>query len=704
LSTIDILQLCVDAWPWGVSRGQQKTALSPTLRESRMLNFVSRYRRSIAIALAASTSLACASHEAEAKIARLEVVNTIPAFDGRTFGEVGAYELLIARAYGELDPTEPRNAAIADINLAPKNERGQVEYSTEVQILKPVDPSRGNHRLFYEVLNRGNKLSVRDFNDAPSGNDMSARDTAGNGFLFERGYTLVWAGWQNGKNIGEGNGRMRATIPEARNVNGESITGQVIMSAIFNNTKSDKIELLFAPADPRAEDNKVLVHNRSTDAPVPLPRDAWSFVDEKNVQIKRDHPFLAEYDAGAQYDVIYTAKDPDVSGIGFAITRDVASFLRNEASDANPLRGQIRYALAQGTSQSGRMLKGFIHGGFNEDEAGRAVFDGINPNVSGSHSIALNERFGDANATGRAYERHANAKIEFPFTYEVRTDPLTGKSDGIFARCIQSNTCPKVIHTDGGNEGWGKAASLVTTDGMGGAIPLPDNVRVYYFASTQHDPAQKIEQRYCQQQTNPNRWQPILRALWAGLDGWATAGIEPPASAYPRSGDGSLSAALPQKLVGFPEIPGVTYNGTFNKIGVPDTSGLPFTYVKDKYYDVQVPRTDADGNDLGGIRTVDVAVPRGTYTGWALRRAGFAENEECQLNGQYIPFAATREERLAKGDPRPSIEERYPSPGAYIRKVSAAAEELVGNGYLLPSDAEAAIEAAAKRAMNGMKD
>jgi hypothetical protein len=661
-------------------------------------------RQLVMVALLTTTSVVCSGLRVQADIVRLEVEGTTPAFEGRTFGDVGVYELVKARAYGELDPKDPRNAVIADIDLAPKNDRGKVEYSTEVQILRPADPSRGNHRLFFEVLNRGNKLSLKDFNDAPSGNSVSTKDAAGNGFLFERGYAVVWAGWQSGKNVAEGNSRMMARIPEARSPNSQPVTGRVIMSSIFNNANNNKVELLFAPVDMRAEDAKVLVHNSSTDKPVELPRDAWSFMDEKNVQIKRDHPFLAKYDAGAQYDVVYTAKDPDISGVGFAITRDVASFLRNDQSDANPLKGQIRYALAQGTSQSGRMLKGFIYDGFNEDESGRMVFEGINPNISGSHGMALNERFGDANATGRAYERHANAKIEFPVTYAVRTDPLTGKTDGIFARCLQSKTCPKLIHTDSGNEAWGKAASLVTTDGMGHDIDLPENVRVYYIASTQHDPAQKVERSYCQQQTNPNRWQPILRALWVGLDGWATAQIDPPASAYPRIADGTLAPAVPQNLLGFPEIPGVTYNGMINKIGVLDTSALPYTYVEGRYYNVLAPRTDADGNDLGGIRSVDVAVPRGTYTGWALRRAGFAENEECQLNGQFIPLAATREERLAKGDPRRSIQERYPTPGGYIRNVSAAAEELVDRRYLLPDDAEMAIAAAAKRAMNDMKD
>jgi hypothetical protein len=231
----------------------------------------------------------CTGPQAQAEIVRLEVEKPVPAFEGRAFGDVGAYELVKGRAYGELDPKDPRNAAIADIDLAPKNGRGKVEYSTEVQILRPADSSRGNHRLLYEVLNRGNKLILRDFNDAPAGNNVLVKDAAGSGFLFDRGYTMVWTGWQSGKNVADGNGRMMAKIPEAHGPNGETITGRVIMAAIFNNTSNNKIELLFAPSDIRAEDAKVLVHNHSNEDPVELPRDAWSFIDEKNVQIKRDH-------------------------------------------------------------------------------------------------------------------------------------------------------------------------------------------------------------------------------------------------------------------------------------------------------------------------------------------------------------------------------------------------------------------------------
>ncbi|MBB3949924.1 alpha/beta hydrolase domain-containing protein [Aureimonas jatrophae] len=638
---------------------------------------------------------------AEARIVRFEILETVPAFGGRSFGDVGSYELVRARAIGELDPKHPRNAVIADLDLAPTEGDGMVGYSTEVEILRPADPAKGNHRLFFEVLNRGNKLAPGNYNDAPSGNDMRKPEAAGNGFLMERGYTIAWAGWQSGKNVADGNGRMKAALPEARETGGVVIAAPVIMSQIFNKTEGGDIPLLFDVRDPEASDTRVLVHNHAGETPMEVPREAWSFAGPRTLRIDRRHASLARFDAGAQYDVVYTAVNPDVSGIGFAATRDVASFLRNDGTASNPVAGTIRYALSHGTSQSGRMLKGFLRLGFNEDEDGRIVFEGVNPNVSGAHAIALNERFGDANATGRAYERFANAAIEFPFTYGTLTDAETGATDGILKVCSANDTCPKVFHTDGGNEAWGKAAMLVTTDGRGHDIELPEDVRYYYYASVEHDPKTTIDRGYCQQQTNPNRWQPLARALLVDLDLWSTAGVAPPDSAYARVADGTLAPTLPREAIGFPAIPGVSYNGTINRIGVQDRTQLPYTYREGTGYTVLAPRTDRDGNDLAGIRSVDIAVPLGTHTGWGLRREGFAAGEECQLNGQFIPFAATRSEKEASGDPRLSIEERYASPGAYVRAVAEAAEDLVDRRFLLPEDADGQVAAAAQRIGGG---
>jgi hypothetical protein len=428
-----------------------------------------------------------------------------------------------------------------------------------------------------------------------------------------------------------------------------------------------------------------------------VPRSAWSFVDESTVRIDRADPFLAPYDAGAAFELVYQAKDPTLLALGHAATRDVVSFLRHDSSEANPVAGAIQYAIATGNSQSGRFLKDFVYLGFNEDLQGRKVFEGVMPVVSSAHGMPLNERFGDTDATGRSYERELTSKMEFPFTYGVRTDPLTGKTDGLLARCGETDTCPNVVHVDGANEVYLKGHSLLTTDGLGNDIELPPNVRVYQVASVQHGPAQAARPTpTCQQLSNPNQSRPYLRALLLSLDRWATTGAEPPASRHPSVGDGTLVPSLPQAGMGFPAIPGVRYTGWYARVAVKDETSLPNRFVEGKEYTVLVPKTDADGNELAGIRSVEVQVPIGTYTGWALRRAPFAENEDCALTGQFIPFARTRAERLASGDPRPSLEERYPTHADYVSRVEAAADQLVAEGLMLPEDAEAAKRAAAE--------
>jgi hypothetical protein len=642
---------------------------------------------------------------AEARVTQLEILSVeSPTFEGRSFGKVGQYEKIIARAHGEVDPTDPRNALITDLDLAPLNADGMVEYSTDVYILKPVDMAKGSSRLFFDILNRGNKLAFGYLNNVSNSNDPTTAEDAGDGLLMRLGYTIAWAGWQNEYNINPGNSNMLIDIPMAHNPDGSRITGQTILETIFENTTSTNISLIYPAASLDKADAKILVRNSSEGPREEVPAEAWSYVDEFHVTLDRSGPFFAAYDAGAAYEFIYEAVDPDVNGLGFAATRDVASFLKRSTADDNPVAGELDHSLVFGPSQSGRMLKGFLYWGFNEDEDGKRVFDGANVHISGAHAIALNERFGDANATGRHYQRHTIGLIEFPFTYEVRTDPISGKTDGIFARCRDSHTCPKVFHTDSGNEAWGKAASLVTTDGLGHDIRLPRDVRYYYLASTQHGAASNPSLGICQQLSNPNSYEPNLRALLVALDAWATDGKWPPASRHPRASDGTLVPSLPQAVQGFPMIPGVTYNGIYNEVALLDKSSLPYQPIPGTEYVTMVPKADADGNDIPGVRSIDVQVPLATYTGWGLRREGFAQGEDCGLQGQYIPFLETRDERLAAGDPRPSIEERYSSHRRYVGQVASAAHWMVRQRLLLPEDAAAAIEAAADSEIGGDSD
>jgi hypothetical protein len=658
------------------------------------------------LAAAAAGVLACAAGPSEAHITRLEQVRIeSPTFGGATFGSVGAYEKITARAYGEVDPALPANALVTDIQYAPRNARGMVEYATDVYILKPIDPSKGSGKIFYDVVNRGNKGSYTTFNQAPSPSGVANTPAsgAGTGLLMRRGYTIVWSGWEDPAIIGTGPNTLTASLPIARNPDGSSIVEKMIVEQIFDNAAGTDFTLPFTAATTDQAQSYMVVHNHTRFVGGPLvdrvtvPTSAWSYLNDRTVRINRAHPFLAPYDQGAAFEFVFPAKDPIVEGLGFVATRDLISFLKHDTGTQNPVRGAIQHALGRGDSQSGRYLKGLLYWGFNADEAGRIVFDGMSPHISGAHAIASNDRFGDSNATGRSYQRHLTAKMEFPFTYEVRTDPFTGATDGITKRCLASGTCPKIVHTDSGNEPYLKPVSLLTTDGPGnGAMPadlvLPEGVRVFTIGSTQHGPANSVSTTpsgVCQQPGNPNQWAQAVRNLGIQLDEWVTRGVAPPASRHGRVSDGTLIRTETTRT--FPVIPGVTYTGWYNPVDVLDPNVLPNMPVPGQAYTILVPATDADGNDLPGVRTLDVQVPLATYTGWALRRAPFAANEDCALTGQYIPFKADAAARAAAGDPRPSIAERYPTFAAYDSQLIAAIDTSIQDRMLLCEDGNAEL-------------
>jgi len=671
-------------------------------------------------------ALACAAGAAEAAITKLVVTRLeSPTFGGMSFDGVGQYEKITARAYGEVNPAASGNALITDINGAPKNATGNVEYSMDVVIIKPIDPSKGSGKIFYDVVNRGNKGSWATFNGAgvatPAANADSPASQAGTGLLMRRGYTIVWSGWEDNRILGTdptvvNPNTLSAQLPIAKNPDGSPIVQHMIVEQIFDNTtlSSNTFTLPFVansmnPSNVETSDTSksyMLVHNHTAftglahQVRVPVPTSVWSFVDNHTVKIDRTSSFLTApadgsppYDFGAAFEFVFPAQDPIVEGLGFASTRDLISFLKNNASAQNPVAGAIKYAISRGDSESGRYLKGFLYWGFNQDESGKIVFDGVSPHISGAHAIAANDRFGDANATGRSYQRHLSAKMEFPFTYGVRTDPFTGLSDGILKRCLASNTCPKIAHTDSGNEPYLKPVSLVTTEGPGnGARPtdltLPDNVHVYTIGNSQHAPGGSVFSTTvpspCQQPQNPNQWAPYVRDVGIMLDDLVTRGIAPPASRYARIDDGTLVSTVGN----FPAIPGVTYTGWYNPVDELDKSVLPNMPIPGESYTILVPKNNADGNSTSGVLTLDVQVPVATYTGWALRRANFATNEDCALTGQVIPFKATAADRTTSAgtDPRLSIAERYPSFAIYDQQLISAVNTTVDNRLLLCED------------------
>ncbi len=623
----------------------------------------------VAVAVVASV-LAAGNARAQVTEFALEVVES-PALGGRHFGPAGQYEWLRGVVAGALDPADPRHAHIVNLDRAPRNAAGRVEYRATVEIYRPLDMSRWNRAIFHTVANRG-------------------RGGAAEPALLERGFAFVRVGWQGDLTPTASN--IVAHLPVATRADGSPIVGPALEEFIFNDAEPrSRARLTYPAAMPDARGGLLSVR-ATQDAPRQRPDDlAWRFTGEREIEIDRP----AGFDGGAIYEFIYQAQDPIVLGIGFAAVRDAVSFLRYETADAagnpNPLAtadGPATTALSLGISQSGRMLRDFLYQGFNEDVAGRIVFDGMHPNIAGSRKTFTNYAFGQPGRWQKQHEDHVYPGDQFPFTYATLTDPLTGRTDGLLERCRASATCPRIVHSDGEAELWQARASLVVTDPVGEHVELPDNVRVYLLAGTQHGGGPGVHTQppgrgMCQNLTNPLSLADTRTALSVALHEWVAEGIEPPASRFPTVAGGGLVAS---NALAFPSIPAVTYSGSYNPLRVADHRSLP--PMEGDAYSVLVGRIDADGNMVDGVRHPNLAAPVGTHTGWNLRRAGFAEGAQCAGAGSFIPFAATETARRASGDPRPSFESRYPDHGAYVQAVSAAADALVRERLLLPADAD----------------
>ena len=704
---------------------------------------IGRLRR-VGIGVAA---LAFMMAEADARITHIEITKTEPAFGGQSFGDTGAYERLAGRATGELDPADPANSGIQDINLAPRNARGMVEYVTNIELLKPADMARGNRILFFEVNNRGNKLAPGSFNVGVAGGvaDRNALSSAGDGWLMRAGYTMVWFGWEMDARPGLNRIGMPPII--AHNHDGSPVTG-LVRSEIITPVQATSVPISLSqqiqnyPIDsydsyPTANlDNTapfadgflptLTVRAREQDPREPIPNSAWSFgacgQDGALTPDERHLCYRDGFKPGHLYELIYRAKDPTVGGLGFAAARDLGAFLRNSDKDdsgtANPAYRADNLAVIEGSSQSGRMIRSLLALGFNRDETGRRVFDGAFPHIGGG-LMPLNLRFGQPVRAWGEQTDHLYPAYDFPFTYARQTDPLTQRTGGLFDRCNATDTCPKLFHVATALEMGEGRQSLGLTDPLGRTdVADPPNVRTYIMASTQHSPAPlPLAARppfgNCQQQPNPNPQIWTMRALLTAFTAWVRDGVDPPPSAKPSIADGTL---VPPDRVRLPEIPANFYGEVERPAVSPlrihdtlhvldfgplyraeDSSGIITReppQVGSGGYGVLEMQVDADGNDLAGIRSVFLHAPIGTYTGWNLGRKDRFENGMCNLQGSFVPFAATKAERIATGDPRLSIEERYPSKDVYLAAFKKAADDLVAQRFLLPDDADALVKTA----------
>ena len=651
----------------------------------------------------------------EAQITRIMIDRVeSPAFGGRTFGAAGQYEKLVGRAFGELDPAHRLNSGIQDIELAPRNARGKVEYVADFYLIKPRDINRGSHTLVYNVINRGNK--GHDNLGAAGGNEMK---DPGDGFYQKRGLILLWSGWQ--ADILRTDGRMSIDVPVAKNPDGSEITGVVRTEYVLTEGRRS-VSLTEAPytAGTRPYEPVSLDHTkatltrraRETDPREPIPHTDWAFADCSTTPFPgRPSPEMIclknLFDTNQIYELIYTAKNPSVLGIGYASIRDLLTFFRHEAADGsgtrNPLAGQIQTILMTGTSQTGAALRAFIHLGFNEDLEGRRVAEGAHVRLAAGIQ-PLSIRFGQPGRAPFEHTQHQFPRYEAPLAWTPVHDPIVDRTGGVLARCRKSNTCPNIVSTFSSSEFYNHRMSASTIDALGNHdLPVPENVRMYFAAGSPHAPGGGPPQ--CKYFGNPNGAQFVTRAAFDALSRWVTEKALPPPSRYPTLRDKTL---VSPKDVAWPSIPGVPYTGLVNRFDVLDfgpkfrnedvagiiTENPPRATGKE--YPIFVPQVDEDGNDLGGIRSNLLLAPTATYTGFNERGARFSEGGFCDNRGLIKAFPKTRAERLATNDSRRSLEERYRDHAGYVAAVKAAAAKLVAERHLLPEDAATLIAAAEK--------
>ncbi|MBC7800760.1 MAG: hypothetical protein H7Z10_09060, partial [Gemmatimonadaceae bacterium] len=481
---------------------------------------------------------------AQARLLRLDVQETTLAFDGQSFGRVGTYDRITARAVIGVDPTDPSNAGITDIAIAPRNALGLVEATSDVVILRPTVADRGNGVLLYDVVNRGGMVGLGLLADARGAD-------AGNGFPMRQGYTMVWSGWQH--DVAPGRLRMVAPVLSG-------ITGPSREEYVWDNATTPITATLSYPnADPAQA--TLTVRAREGDVRQTPPGLAFRFLDPQRIEVTRPPGF----DAGAIYEFIHTARDPVLAGMGFAVVRDLVTFLRRDA-EGNPLaRGgapEASHAYAIGISQSGRFLRDLLHQGFNDDEDGLPVFDAIVPVIAGARRTFTNARFAQPGRNPRQHEDRLYPGADFPFTYATTTDALTGRTDGLLARCQVMQTCPKIMQIDSDSEAYQGRAALLVTDTRGYSLDLPDTVRAYMLAGMPHNttPGQVSgPQAACVMASNPLHPGAAARALLTALDAWVRHDAAPPASRYPTLAHGTLV-----EPGGFPAIPGVPHPAPFN--------------------------------------------------------------------------------------------------------------------------------------------
>jgi hypothetical protein len=640
-----------------------------------------------------------AAAPAAAEVRRLVVVTRHEVLGGE-------YEKLAGRVDLELDPMHPANAVIVDLDRAPRNARGQVEASADFMVLRPRRaPERGSTALL-EVSNRGGKALLPYFDRAAWRLDPTTDAEFGDRLLTRLGLTLMWVGWQF--DVPRQPGLLRLRTPVAAG-DGGPLEGLVrsdwtVERASAALPLAHRDHLAYPASDPGHPDNVLTVRAARLGPRDLIPRERWRFArieDGRPV----DDPAWIHLDGGFQpgkiYELVYRARDPVVVGIGLAAVRDFVAWARHDPRSEFP----VTSAVAFGVSQSGRFLRHFLYQGFNTDEAGRKVFDGMLVHTAGAGRGSFNHRFAQPSRDAHRFSTFFYPTDLFPFTSRSQTDPQTGLTDGLLARSAgRPEHRPRTFFTNTGYEYWGRAASLIHTsvDGRADVPPLP-NERIYHLAGAQHFigafPPPEWERAGQAYRGNPLDLLVTLRALLVRLIEWVRDDRPPPPSAYPTLAAGTLVAV---DALAFPRIPDVSAPrvvhhahrvdyGPAWAAGIvtrePPAVGAPFPAL--------VSQVDGDGNESAGVRGVELLAPLATYTPWQLR--GGAGSDAAELKdflGTYAPFPRTEAERQRHGDRRFSIERRYPDRRAYLDAAARAAESLAASGLLLREDVPRVLDRA----------
>ncbi|HEY2065560.1 MAG TPA: alpha/beta hydrolase domain-containing protein [Gemmatimonadaceae bacterium] len=637
-----------------------------------------------------------------ARVVRVTVDRREVIGNGASFGAAGQYERLVGRVYFAFDPKNPYDRRIVDLDHAPRNAAGDVEAWSEFVMLVPKDPQRRNGVTLVDVVNRGG-MTVGVF-QLGARRDAPPTDSAyyGDAFLLRRGYTVVMLGWQ--WDILPGSNGLHFAPPVAGD-SAHPITG-LVRSDITVDAPTHTIPLghrvgtsqaLGYPVSDTADVANVLtVRDRPLAPRRTIPRSAWRFARDEQGQVVFDPHSVympAGFEAGKIYEVVYRAENPVVVGTGLAAVRDMISYLKHDPASIAP----TSYGIAYGVSQTGRFLRHFLYEGFNTDEAGRPAFDGIFAHTGGAGRGSFNHRFAQPSRDAQPYSTFFYPTDVFPFTSREERDPLTGTRGGLRTHVPLGAHPPKVFYVDGGYEYWGRGGSLTHTSVDGKRdISFLATERRYVLTSAQHSGPAGWPLQDGQRIAGGPAWRgdPLdqrlaLRALLVALTDWVQRGAAPPPSAYPTLAANQLVNAETRAM---PTISGVaiarhpytphrlSFGDAWDR-GVitrePPVVGAPYT--------VLVPRADSLGNELGGVRSIELRVPLATYFPWQLRTVP-PTDQLASFQGTFVPLPRTEAERQSRGDSRPSIERLYPSRGAFLGAVDDATQALVAERFLLPED------------------